>query len=171
MLGCGERESDYPDSQIMALQQRFYNDKRFTKRTYAPTYIRSCLHAGMCRHVVYVFPHNVELSNVQLFHKVRSYQITFVWPVRGNGWPNGHDNDSSVKIAAPELTKKSVEVTNYIDESRDQETEEEMIRWWRRNRWQNLQRRGQWRPPKNRQFCMDWWWDWINAETTTSVTD
>ena len=41
----------------------------------------------------------------------------------------GHANVLSGKIAAPELTKKTVDVTNYIDEGRDKETEEEMIRW------------------------------------------
>ena len=46
-----------------------------------------------------------------------------------------------------------------------------MIKWWRRSRWQKSQRRGQWRLHKNRQFCIDWWWDWTNAETTTRVSE
>ena len=28
--------------------------------------------------------HTTELSNGQMFHKVQSYQVTFIWPVRGN---------------------------------------------------------------------------------------
>ena len=49
---------------------------------------------------------------------------------------------------------------------------------WRRNdqmvteeQMAKFTRRGQWRAHKNRQFCMDWWWDWTSAETTTSAID
>ena len=40
---------------------------------------------------------------------------------------NEHANYLSVKIAAPELTKKTVDVTNYIEKGRDQEAEEERV--------------------------------------------
>ena len=62
-----------------------------------------------------------------MFLKVRSCQVpsfdqsvTMLRAIR-------HANYLSVKMAAPELTKKTVDVTNYIEKGRDQETEEEMI--------------------------------------------
>ena len=84
--------------------------------------------------------HTTELSKGQLFHKVRSYPVMFLWPVCGNDWPNGHDNDLTVKIAASELTKKAVEVK--LEEGSVHKTEEERIGWWCIGA--DGKRRGQW---------------------------
>ena len=56
--------------------------------------------------------HTTELSNGQLFHEVRSYQVTFVDQSVAMLKANGHDYDLTVKLAVPELTKKTVELTN-----------------------------------------------------------
>ena len=88
-------------------------------------YICPCLHTGM--YVLYF--HTTELSNGQVFHEVQVIRLLSIDQSMAMLRANGHANYLSVKIAALELTKKTVDVTNYIDEGRDQETEEEMIRW------------------------------------------
>ena len=114
--------------------------------------------------------HTTELSNGQMFHKVQSYQVTFIWPVRGNvesKWTCQCFDCENCSIWIEEEDSGN----DKLDKGGDQETEEERIRWWQRSRWQTSQRRGQWRLHKNRPFCMDLGWDWTSAETTTSVID
>ena len=65
-----------------------------------------------------------------MFLKVRSCQLPSFDQSVTMLRANRHANYLSVKIAALELTKKTkktVDVTNYIENGRDQETEEEMI--------------------------------------------
>ena len=62
-----------------------------------------------------------------MFLKVQSCQVPSFDQSVTMSRANEHANYLSVKIAAPELTKKTVDVTNYIEKGRDQEAEEEMI--------------------------------------------
>ena len=62
-----------------------------------------------------------------MFLKVQSCQVLSFDQSVTMSRANEHANYLSVKIAAPELTKKTVDVTHYIEKGRNQETEEEMI--------------------------------------------
>ena len=164
-LSCGERAFDYHDYELW-----FYSNDFIMTRGSPDEPLHTNIYTSMLTQtgMYALYFHTTELSNGQMFHKVQSYQVTFIWPVRGNvesKWTCQCFDSENCSIWIEEEDSGN----DKLEKGGDQETEEERIRWWQRSIWQKSQRRGQWRLHKNRPFCRDCWLNWTSAETTTSI--
>ena len=123
-LGSGEQTSDCHDSQIRMSGSTAVILKCSPNKPFH-TYMYMCTLTPTGMYALYF--HTTELSNGQLFNKLWSYQVTFFGPVCGYveskwTWQWFDSENGSIWIEEDSGNDK-------LDEGRDQETEEERIRW------------------------------------------